>query len=128
MSAMGFEERLGRYKTYDNLNNIERLKAEFLRKLESVPPTMEYLRNLILDVKLLYRILTDPNFDLKKEAREDFIAALWYFIDKRDGIPDWIPVVGYWDDYKLVRYVKEKHKGEIERYFEETKFFIANYF
>ncbi len=125
---MSFEKKLQKYKTYENINNLDRLKEAFRKKLEDVPPTMEYLRNLILDVKLLFRILTDPEFELKREAREDFIAALWYFIDNRDGIPDWIPMLGYWDDYRLVRYVKEKHRKEIERYFSETKFFIANYF
>jgi uncharacterized membrane protein YkvA (DUF1232 family) len=125
---MGFEAKLERYKTYENLNNARRLREEFLKKLGKVPPTMEYMRNLILDVKMLFRIVTDPNFNLKKEAREDFLAALWYFIDPGDSIPDWIPVIGYWDDYRLVRYVKEKHKEEIERYFSQTKFFIANYF
>ncbi len=125
---MGFEEKLQKYKTYENLKDLSRLREEFSKKLEKVPPTMEYLRNLILDVKLIYRVLTDPDFQLKREAREDFIAALWYFIDSRDTIPDWLPMIGYWDDYKLIRYVKEKHKKEIERYFEETKYFIANYF
>ncbi|RLJ69894.1 uncharacterized protein DUF1232 [Hydrogenivirga caldilitoris] len=125
---MSFEEKLLKYKTYENINNLDRLKEEFKKKLEKVPPTMEYLRNLILDVKLIFRILTDPEFKLKREAKEDFIAALWYFIDNRDGIPDWIPMVGYWDDYRLIRYIKEKHRKEIERYFEETKYFIANYF
>ncbi len=125
---MGFEAKLERYKTYENLNNMNRLREEFRKKLNKIPPTMEYLRNLILDVKVLFRIVTDPNFDLKREAREDFLAALWYFIDSKDSIPDWIPMIGYWDDYRLVRYVKEKHREEIERYFSETKFFIANYF
>ena len=125
---MGFESKLERYKTYENLNNMNRLREEFRKKLNKIPPTMEYLRNLILDVKVLFRIVTDPNFDLKREAREDFLAALWYFIDSKDSIPDWIPMIGYWDDYRLVRYVKEKHRDEIERYFSETKFFIANYF
>ncbi len=125
---MGVEAKLEKYKTYDNLNNMRRLQEEFRRKMSKIPPTMEYLRNLILDVKLLFRIVTDPNFDLKEEAREDFLAALWYFIDPKDSIPDWIPVIGYLDDYKVVRYVKEKHKEEIERYLSETKFFIANYF
>jgi len=125
---MDFERRLEKYKTYENLRDVERLKKEFHEKLGKVPPTMEYLRNLVLDVKLLFRILTDEDFKLSKEAREDFIAALWYFVDSGDTIPDWIPLVGYWDDYKVVRYVKEKHSKEIKRYFEETKYFIANYF
>ncbi|EDP74710.1 YkvA family protein [Hydrogenivirga sp. 128-5-R1-1] len=125
---MSFEKKLQKHKTYENLNNLEKLKHSFYDKLDKVPPTMEYLRNLILDVKLLYRILTDPDFELKREAREDFIGALWYFIDSKDSIPDWIPMLGYWDDYRLVKYVKEKHRKEIERYFEETKYFLANYF
>ncbi len=125
---MGLEKKLQKYKTYENLNDLEGLKTAFREKLDKVPPTMEYLRNLILDAKLLFRIVTDENFELKRETREDFIAALWYFIDSKDSIPDWIPMIGYWDDYRLLRKVKEKHKKEIDRYFEETKFFIANYF
>ena len=125
---MGFEKKLERFKTYERLKDIDSLKERFREKLERVPPTMEYLRNLILDAKLLFRIVTDENFELSKEAREDFIAALWYFIEDKDSIPDWIPMIGYWDDYRLLRWVKEKHRSEIERYFQETKFFIANYF
>ncbi len=125
---MGLEKKLQKYKTYENLNDLEGLKTAFREKLDRVPPTMEYLRNLILDAKLLFRIVTDESFELKRETKEDFIAALWYFIDSKDSIPDWIPMIGYWDDYRLLRKVKEKHKKEIDRYFEETKFFIANYF
>lgn len=112
----------GEYKDFN------KLKEAFQKKLSEVPPTMEYVRNLILDAKLLFRILSDPNFNLSREAREDFMAALWYFIEKKGRIPDWIPIIGLWDDYKVVRYVKEKYKEEIEKYFQETKFFIANYF
>ena len=121
------EERLAKFKGYI-YKDFHKLRQAFRRKLAEVPPTMEYVRNLILDAKLLFRILSDPNFELKPEAREDFMAALWYFIENKDRIPDWIPIIGYWDDYKVVKYVKEKHKDEIERYFSETKYYIANYF
>jgi len=121
------EKRLARFKG-EPYGDFDKLSKAFKKKLSEVPPTMEYVRNLLLDAKLLYRILSDPNFDLKPEAKEDFMAALWYFVEKKDAIPDWIPVIGYWDDYRVVRYVKEKHKEEIERYFSTTKYYIANYF
>ncbi|GAB6065873.1 hypothetical protein JCM9492_09650 [Aquifex pyrophilus] len=121
------EKHLERFKG-EEYKDINKLRQAFKKKLSEVPPTMEYVRNLILDAKLLFRILTDPNFELSQEAREDFMAALWYFIEKKDRIPDWLPIIGYWDDYKVIRYVKEKHKEEIDKYFQETKFFIANYF
>ncbi len=121
------EKVLEKFKTYD-YTDLEKLKEAFQRKMDGIAPTMEYVRNMILDAKLIYRILIDEEFDLSEKAREDFMAALWYLVESKDRIPDWIPIIGYWDDYKLLKYVKEKHSEEIERYFETTKYFIANYF
>ncbi|RMH79904.1 MAG: DUF1232 domain-containing protein [Acidobacteria bacterium] len=119
------EEKLRKF--YRDMEPKE-LRAAVEEKLRSVPPTMEYVRNLILDVKLLLRVLSDEDFDLTEDARRDFTAALLYFVEKKDAWPDYLPLIGYWDDYKLLRSVKEKHKGEIDRYFSQVKHFIANYF
>ncbi|MFN7064733.1 MAG: YkvA family protein [Aquificaceae bacterium] len=119
------EEKLKRY--YRDIG-IEEFRRLFENKLMSISPTMEHVRNLILDAKLLFRMLSDEDFDLKEEAKRDFVSALLYFIENRDSIPDRIPLIGYWDDYKLLRYVKVKHKEEIDRYFSQVKHFIANYF
>ncbi len=119
------EEKLSKY--YRDID-IKELRKLFEDKLFRVSPTMEYVRNLILDAKMLLRILYDKEFDLKDEARKDFVSALLYFIEDRDSIPDKLPLIGYWDDYKLLRYVKNKHKEEIDRYFSQVKHFIANYF
>lgn len=119
------EEKLKRY--YRDID-IKDLKKLLENKLSRISPTMEYVRNLILDAKMLFRILYDEEFDLKDEARRDFISALLYFIEDSDSIPDKLPLIGYWDDYKLLRHVKNKHKEEIDRYFSQVKHFIANYF
>jgi len=120
------EKYLERFRGEEYMD-IEKLREALKKKLSKVPPTMEHVRNLILDARLLLRILVDPDFDLKEEARRDFIAALWYFIETKDRFPDWLPIIGYWDDYKVVKYVKEKHKDEIERYLSRTKHFLVNY-
>ncbi|MCS7170767.1 MAG: YkvA family protein [Aquificaceae bacterium] len=119
------EEKLKKYRRDASLKELGKLLEE---KLRCVPPTMEYVRNLILDVKMFFRLLSDEEFDLSPQAREDFTSALVYFIEDKDSIPDRIPLIGYWDDYRLVKYVKTKHKEEIERYFSQVKHFIANYF
>ncbi|MEZ0360891.1 MAG: YkvA family protein [Hydrogenobacter sp.] len=115
-------------KRYYRDVEMKQLRKLFFEKISSVPPTMEYVRNLILDVKLLFRMVSDPNFELKEETRKDFTSALLYFIEDKDAIPDWIPLIGLWDDYRLVRYVKEKHRDEINRYFSQIRHFVANYF
>ncbi|MFN4013168.1 MAG: YkvA family protein [Aquificaceae bacterium] len=119
------EEKLKKY--YRDVG-IKELRALLEEKLSRIPPTMEYVRNLILDAKMIMRMLSDEDFDLREEAKRDFISALLYLIEDRDSIPDKIPLIGYWDDYKLLKYVKNKHKEEINRYFSEVKHFIANYF
>lgn len=119
------ERLIERY--YRDIDQQE-LRRLFLKKLNSVPPTMEYVRNLIMNAKLLFRMITDPNFELKEDTKRDFISALLYFIEDKDTIPDWIPIVGLWDDYKFIAYVREKHREEIERYFSQIKYFVANYF
>lgn len=119
------EEKLRKYYRDIEPEELRKLLEE---KLLRVPPTMEYVRNLILDAKMLMRIIADVEFDLKAEAKRDFISAILYFIQDRDSILDRIPLIGYWDDYKIVRYVKKKHRDEIDRYFSQVKHFIANYF
>ncbi len=104
------------------------LVNELERKLREVPPTMEYLRNLILDIRLFYRMITDPESNLSPEARRDILSAINYFLEDEDTIPDWIPLIGYIDDSKIVKYVKNKHKEEIEAYLRSKKRqFVTNY-
>ncbi len=107
---------------YKDVNPIE-LKKLLERKLSTVSPTMEYVRNLVLDLKMFMRILIDEDFDLNDEARKDFVSAILAFVEKKRVIP----IIGYWDVYKLVSYVKGKHKSEIDRYFSQVKHYIANY-
>ncbi|MEN3029083.1 MAG: DUF1232 domain-containing protein [Aquificaceae bacterium] len=119
------EEKLKKYYRDIEVRELGKLLQEKLRK---VPPTMEYVRNLILDTKLIFRVLSDVEFDLKEEARKDFVSALLYFIEGKDTLRKRLPLIGYWDDYRLVRYVKDKHREEINRYFSQVRHFIANYF
>ncbi|WP_448587804.1 DUF1232 domain-containing protein [Thermocrinis sp.] len=119
------EDRLSRYCKEIQTSELRRLVED---KLSKISPTMEHVRNLILDVKLLLRILLDEEFDLKEEARRDFVCALLYFVERKDKILDSIPFIGLWDDYKVVRFVREKHKEEIKRYLETVPYFVANYF
>ncbi len=100
-----------------------KLKKLLEEKLNTVSPTMEYVRNLILDLKTFMRILIDEDFNLREDARRDFTSAIIAFLEKKKALP----IVGYWDVYKLVRYVKSKHKEEINRYFSQVKHYIANY-
>ncbi len=120
------EKELRKYRL--EVVDINLLLKKFERKIEEVPPTMEYLRNLIMDIRLFYRILVDPESNISEELERDIVSAINYFLEDEDTIPDWIPLIGYLDDYRLVRYVKNKHREEIENYIKsKERHFIANY-
>lgn len=118
------EAKLSKHYREVEPQELKRLVEE---KLIKVSPTMEYVRNLILDVKMLLRILLDSEFELREEVKRDFVSALLYFLESKDSLPDFLPLIGYLDDYRLLRYVKQKHREEIDRYFSSVKHFIANY-
>ncbi|MCS7083701.1 MAG: YkvA family protein [Aquificaceae bacterium] len=117
------EKRLRDY--YLEIDPISLIPA-FEKKVSQIDPTTEFVRNLILDLRIILRVLIDKDFNLSEEAKRDFISAVNYFIKTKDSIPDWIPLIGLLDDRRVVSYVKNKHKKELERYFKEVKFFIAN--
>ncbi|MFN3471015.1 MAG: DUF1232 domain-containing protein, partial [Aquificaceae bacterium] len=60
------EEKLKKY--YRDVG-IKELRALLEEKLSRIPPTMEYVRNLILDAKMIMRMLSDKDFDLREEAK-----------------------------------------------------------
>ncbi len=120
------ERKLEKYRLNDI--DLKLLMDEFDRKVKEVPPTMEYLRNLIMDIRLFYRIISDPESNISEEAKRDILSAINYFLETEDTIPDWLPLIGYLDDYKIVKYVKEKHREEIENYIQsKRRHFITNY-
>lgn len=62
---------------------------------------------------------------LSKDLKKKFIAALFYFVDPYDVIPDHVPERGYFDDlYVMALALKELKSKDIklfETYFSDTK-------
>jgi hypothetical protein len=68
------------------------LKLWWREKLEKTPPTMEYVRNLILDVKLLLKAPSGRGFfSGKKTQGKDMISALLYVVEPREFNPRFYP-------------------------------------
>ncbi|NPB06327.1 MAG: DUF1232 domain-containing protein [Aquificae bacterium] len=117
------EERLAPFR--ERPQDAEQLRKAVMEKLTKVPPTMEHVRDLVMNVRLMLRMLTDVEFTLKEEARADFFAALWYFIEEKDRLSDKLPIFGFKDDYEVVEYVLNKHRSEVERYLSSTRPYLA---
>jgi len=82
-------------------------------------------KKLIKSVIVLYYTLRDD--DTPKWARTVILGALGYFILPLDIIPDFIPVVGFTDDFisitlaisSVMLHIKEEHKEKANKVLEK---------
>ncbi len=64
----------------------------------------------------LIAMLRDEGWDLPDEDRKRVMAALVYFADPADVIPDSVPVLGYLDDAIMIELCVRELKHEIDAY------------
>lgn len=77
-------------KEYSDKSLIEKIKQSFSKAGVSV----------IYGTWLLYYALNDSS--VPKRAKATIICALGYFISPIDIVPDYIPIVGYGDDFSAI--------------------------
>ncbi|MFW6094652.1 MAG: YkvA family protein [Pseudomonadota bacterium] len=64
----------------------------------------------------LVEMAQDPEWALAAQERRNVLAALAYFADPHDMIPDNIPVLGYIDDAIMIELVVSELKHEIDAF------------
>jgi uncharacterized membrane protein YkvA (DUF1232 family) len=75
-----------------------------------------YIRDRIAKVQRLIQMLEDEEWALTARYREEVVAALVYFSDPDDLIPDHIPVIGLLDDAIMLEMLIRKEKDLLTAY------------
>ncbi len=96
----------------------ERLEKKIQSLLSGSAVVSQKLRVLIQRVQLLYSLLKDPDFSLRWTTKALILAALVYFINPFDMVPDVLPLIGYVDDAFVIGLVINSLNEEIRRYAE----------
>lgn len=82
----------------------------------------DFIAERLLQLKVLLEMLRDQDWKLNDEDRQRIMAAMSYFADPIDLIPDHIPGIGFLDDAMFVEIVFRELKHEIEAYREFCDF------
>jgi len=107
-----------------NLAKIESAAAKLVEDArESDMP--EFIRERLLKLQVLLNMVNDSEWQLTDEERRQIIAALVYFCDPEDVIPDHIPGIGFLDDALYAEVVIRELTDEIASYEEFCQFRLA---
>jgi uncharacterized membrane protein YkvA (DUF1232 family) len=75
-----------------------------------------YVRERIERLQAMIGMLEDPEWQLTRAERERVLAALVYFCDPEDLIPDHIPGLGFLDDAIMIELACRELKHETDAY------------
>jgi uncharacterized membrane protein YkvA (DUF1232 family) len=84
-----------------------------VRDSKKVPP---FVIHAIEPLEDLIHAMEDEDWKMPASVRKDLIAALAYFADPEDLIPDSIPALGFLDDAIMTRFLEEQFEAEIWGY------------
>lgn len=76
----------------------------------------QFVRSRLAAVENLVAMAGDEGWGLAPEDRSRVVAALTYFADPEDLIPDNVPVLGFLDDAIMIELVERVLQPEIEAY------------
>jgi uncharacterized membrane protein YkvA (DUF1232 family) len=76
----------------------------------------DFVRSRLQRLQLLIAMVEDAGFALPDEERRRVLAALTYFADPDDAIPDSVPVLGYLDDAIMIELCVRELHHELEAY------------
>ena len=75
-----------------------------------------FVRQRVDQLNALIDMVRDPEWALAEKERKNVVAALAYFADPQDMIPDNIPVLGFIDDAIMIELVVSELKHEIDAF------------
>ena len=85
----------------------------------------DFIREKMTTVEVMIQMLRDEGWGMQEVGRKRVLAALAYFNQPEDLIPDHLPGVGYLDDAIMIELLARELKPELEAYTDFVKYRAA---
>ena len=112
LDALTRAEQRAAGKTADEI--LDAASKLFSESQQSVLP--DFIRSRLAKLDTMISMVRDQGWGLSEEDRNRIVAALTYFADPEDLIPDNIPVLGFLDDAIMLELAQELLQHEIDAY------------
>jgi uncharacterized membrane protein YkvA (DUF1232 family) len=95
---------------------------ELVESVQKSKKTPSFVLEAVAAIEDLTQIIEDKDYRAPKPVVNEVVAALAYFANPEDLIPDDIPVLGFLDDAIMIKFVEEEFKHELWGYRKFRKF------
>ena len=107
--------------------DVERTKIEqgvrrLIQEVRNAKRAPAFVLEAVQTLEDLLGLLDDKDYAAPAPVHRSVLAALAYFGDAKDVIPDDIPMVGFLDDAIMIKMVEEELKHELWGYRKFSKF------
>jgi uncharacterized membrane protein YkvA (DUF1232 family) len=89
---------------------------EIVKDVRSSKKTPAFVEEAITVLADLVDLIQDEDYAAPQKVRKEVLAALAYFSDPEDLIPDHIPGLGFLDDAIMVKFIEDEFKHELWGY------------
>jgi uncharacterized membrane protein YkvA (DUF1232 family) len=93
-----------------------------VESVRSNKKTPSFVLDALETLENLTELIEDEHYAAPAKVRKEVVAALAYFANPEDLIPDEIPVLGFLDDAIMVKFVEEQFKHELAAFRKFRKF------
>jgi uncharacterized membrane protein YkvA (DUF1232 family) len=93
-----------------------------IERVRHAKKTPSFVQEAIGVLEDLIKMIQDPDYELPKTQRTEVLAALSYFANPDDLIPDQIPGLGFLDDAIMIKIMETEFKHELWGYRQFAKF------
>lgn len=91
-------------------------------RVRQAKKTPSFVQESVAVLEDLKQMLEDPDYELPKAPRTEVLAALSYFANPEDLIPDQIPGLGFLDDAIMMKMLESEFRHELWGYRQFRRF------
>ncbi|MAE94797.1 MAG: hypothetical protein CL910_09070 [Deltaproteobacteria bacterium] len=100
----------------DDWAKISRGVRKLIKEVRETKKVPAFVTNAITSLEDLIEMVDDMDYNAPKNVVGRAVAALAYFANPKDVIPDDVPLVGFLDDAIMIKFVEDDLKHEIWAY------------
>jgi uncharacterized membrane protein YkvA (DUF1232 family) len=93
-----------------------------IERVRKSPKTPGFVEQAVQALEDLIQMVEDPDYALPQAVKDQAIAALAYFANPEDMIPDHVPGLGFLDDAIMIKIVEGEFEHELWAYRKFRKF------